>query len=195
MTRQQLLDLLRAALPPEQGVQIVIVGSQSVLGAHPDRELPERATMSMEADVMYRRNGVFDNDLTEMADAVFGEGSDFHTREGVYLQGVDEMTCVLPDGWEARLVTLAVLPARVWADGRSSGDVPVLCLDPHDLAVAKLAAGRPKDVEFVHALIRSGHLDGEVISQRAGLLDSAVHPGRRSEVTLRLRTVRRSQER
>ncbi len=113
MTREQLLRLLRAALPAEHGIQIVIVGSQSVLGAHPDRELPERATLSMEADVMYRRAGVFNHELTEMVDAAFGEGSAFHEQEGVYLQGVDDTTCVLPDGWEDRLVTLAVLPSRV----------------------------------------------------------------------------------
>lgn len=43
MTRDQLLTLLRAATLPEAAVQIVVVGSQSVLGAHADDELPDRA--------------------------------------------------------------------------------------------------------------------------------------------------------
>jgi hypothetical protein len=101
-----------------------------------------------------------------------------------YLQGVDESTCVLPDGWNDRLVTLAQLPSR------AGGSVPVLCLDPHDLAVAKLAAGRPKDLDFVHALVMSGHRQVSVVAERAQLIDPLHHPGRRGEVTGRLRSLR-----
>lgn len=138
MTRNELLNLLRSAQLPYPDVQIVVVGSQSVLGTHSDQELPERATLSMEADVMYRRQGAYDEKLTDQVDATFGEGSAFHEENGVYLQGVDETTCVLPGEWNGRLVTLAELPSR------AGGSMPVLCLDPHDLAVAKLAAGRAK---------------------------------------------------
>jgi hypothetical protein len=31
-----------------------------------------------------------------------------------------------------------------------------MCLEPHDLAAAKLAAGREKDYEFVTALLEPG---------------------------------------
>ncbi len=116
---------------------------------------------------------------------MFGEGSAFHEENGVYLQCVDETTCVLPDGWNGRLVTLAELPSR------AGGSTPVLCLDPHDLAVAKLAAGRPKDIEFVHALLASGHLDLGAIAERAQQLDPVAHPGRRGQVLGRLRSPRR----
>jgi hypothetical protein len=34
-----------------------------------------------------------------------------------------------------------------------------LCLDPHDLAAAKLAAGRQKDFDFVAALLQVGIID------------------------------------
>lgn len=151
MTREELLTLLRAARPPHPGVQILVVGSQSVLGAFPDSDLPQRATLSLEADVMYLREGRFDQELTDMVDAWFGEGSQFHEQHGVYLQGVDEDTCVLPSGWQDRLVHLVDLPAPVGpADDVVGGTacIPVFCLDPHDLAVAKLAAGRPERSRF-----------------------------------------------
>ncbi len=183
MTRDDLLTLLRAAQVNQPGLEILVVGSQSVLGAHEDTELPDRATMSVEADVMYLRHGAFDEELTEMADAWFGEGSDFHETHGVYLQGVDESTCVLPTGWRTRLVRLPTPPGF---------HAPGLCLDPHDLAVAKLAAGRPKDIEFVDALLRSGHLDPEKVRVCADELDAFVHPGARGDVSRRLSSLTRS---
>jgi len=38
------------------------------------------------------------------------------------------------------------------------------CLEPRDLAAAKLAAGRTKDYEFVGALLDAGLLDGAALS-------------------------------
>lgn len=64
--------------------------------------------------------------------------------------------------------------------------IPVLCLEPHDLAVAKLAAGRPKDIEFVHALLVTGQLEPATVKERAGELDPATHPGARGDVLRRL---------
>ena len=41
-----------------------------------------------------------------------------------------------------------------------------LCLEPHDCALAKLVAGRPKDLAFVGALVRAGLLDVDVLRDR-----------------------------
>lgn len=40
------------------------------------------------------------------------------------------------------------------------------CLERHDLAAAKLIAGRSKDYEFVEALLEVGLLDPAVVKQR-----------------------------
>lgn len=61
------------------------------------------------------------------------------------------------------------------------------CLDPHDRAVAKLAAGRPKDMEFVPALVLSGHLDPEKIKTCAAELTAGEFPGARGDVLRRLK--------
>jgi hypothetical protein len=44
------------------------------------------------------------------------------------------------------------------------------CLDPHDLAAAKLAAGRPKDRPFVRSMLEHGLLETRLLRNRiAGL--------------------------
>ena len=70
-------------------------------------------------------------------------------------------TAILPPGWEQRLVTYTS-PATEPAAG--------LCLDPQDLVAAKLAAGRPKDFEFVAALLRAGIVDPETAIGRVAIL-------------------------
>jgi hypothetical protein len=48
-----------------------------------------------------------------------------------------------------------------------------LCLDPHDLCLAKLAAYREKDLVFVGALIDAGLVDPLILMDRAASMDSA----------------------
>jgi len=61
----------------------------------------------------------------------------------------------LPKGWKGRLVNLP--------PGDTQG-VSGLCLDPHDLAIAKYVARREKDIVFTRALAARG------IVQQAQLL-------------------------
>ena len=53
----------------------------------------------------------------------------------------------MPSGWEDRLVTV-----ETEATGGGRG----LCLEVHDLASSKIAAGREKDLEFVDAMLFHG---------------------------------------
>jgi len=63
---------------------------------------------------------------------------------------VDETTATLPNGWKQRLIGLP--------PGDTEG-VKGLCLDPHDLAIAKYVARREKDLAFTRELARRGLLD------------------------------------
>jgi hypothetical protein len=78
---------------------------------------------------------------------VIGQDSHFHEQFGYYADPVDESTAVLPKGWKSRLVNLP--------EGETDG-VRGLCLDPHDLAIAKYAAGRDKDLVFARELASRG---------------------------------------
>ena len=68
-----------------------------------------------------------------------------HESFGIYGQGVALSTAVLPSGWQDRLVAF-VDPAADPSDAR--------CLDPHDLVVSKLVAGREKDHDFARSPAR-----------------------------------------
>lgn len=134
MTRQQLAHLLRAAGAVAHDDQVVVVGSQAILGSFDEDHLPERAHASIEADVFF----LDDPDLakTDKVDGALGEDSPFHEMYGYYAQGVDVDTATLPAGWRERLVRFTPM---------SANGVSGLCLEPHDLALSKLVAGRPKD--------------------------------------------------
>jgi hypothetical protein len=145
MKKQQLDHVLRAAGRITGEKQFVIVGSQSLHGKHPD--LADEIVRSAEVDLIAKRNV----ERTEWLN-VIGQDSPFHEEFGYYADPVDETTATLPSGWKARLVNLP--------PGDTEG-VRGLCLDPHDLAIAKYVARREKDVAFTRELARRGIVERE----------------------------------
>lgn len=143
MKKQQLDHVLRAAGRITGERQFLIIGSQSLHGRHPD--LPDDILRSAEVDLVAKRNV----DRTEWLNAI-GQDSPFHETFGYYADPVDETTATLPKGWKSRLVNLP--------PGDTEG-VTGLCLDPHDLAIAKYVAGREKDRIFTRALAARGITD------------------------------------
>jgi hypothetical protein len=163
MTREQLEHILRAVSTIAGDPDVLVIGSQSVLGSFADDDLPLEATSSMEADIAF-----FDDQADAKADQVdgaIGELSTFHETFGYYAQGVSVKTAVLPDGWQSRMVAFAT-PRT--APGRG------LCPDPHDCVISKLVAGREKDLSFAAALLREGLIDLDILSDRIGTV--AAHP-------------------
>jgi len=140
MKKQQLDHVLRAAGRITGEKQFVIIGSQSLHGKHPD--LPDNISRSAEVDLIAKRNV----DRTEWLNAI-GQDSQFHETFGYYADPVDETAATLPKGWKDRLVNLP--------PGDTDG-VKGLCLDPHDLVIAKYIARREKDLIFIRELARRG---------------------------------------
>jgi len=138
MRKQQLDHVLRAAGRITGEKEFVIIGSQSLHGKYPD--LADDIVHSAEADLIAKS----DVSKTEWLN-VIGQDSPFHQEFGYYADPVDEATATLPAGWKRRLVKLP--------PGDTEG-VRGLCLDPHDLAIAKYVARREKDVEFNRQLVR-----------------------------------------
>jgi len=138
MKKQQVDHVLRAAGRITGEKQFLIIGSQSLHGKYPD--LPDEITLSAEVDLVARKKV----DRTEWLNAI-GVDSPFHETFGYYADPVDETTATLPKGWRGRLVNLP--------PGDTEG-VRGLCLDPHDLAIAKYVAGREKDRLFTRELAR-----------------------------------------
>ncbi len=145
MKKQQLDHVLRAVGSITGEKQFLIVGSQSLHGSYPD--LLDDILRSAEADLVARDNV----DRTEWLN-VIGQDSPFHETFGYYADPVDETTANLPRGWKGRLIKLP--------PGDTEG-VQGLCLDPHDLAIAKYVAGREKDRIFTRELALRGIVDRE----------------------------------
>src|SRR6266508_2921970 len=53
MNRSELAHILRAAGKIAEDPDILVIGSQSILGSYDERELPDEATRSIEADIAY----------------------------------------------------------------------------------------------------------------------------------------------
>jgi hypothetical protein len=153
MKRSELEHVIRAAGRIARDREIVVIGSQAVLGQFPDA--PEVLLTSMEADVFPRNHP----ERAERIDGAIGEGSAFHEQFGYYAQGVGEATATLPRGWRARLVSVK---------NPNTEGVEGLCLEVHDLAVSKYVAGRPKDLAFTWALARHGLTREATLLARAG---------------------------
>lgn len=147
MNREEFEHVIRAAATVVDD-EIVVIGSQAVLAQNPDA--PEALLKSSEVDVFPRS----DPARSEEIDGAIGDGSRFHETYAYYAHGVGPETLVAPAGWEQRLVRLELAAVQ-----RKDGAVIAWCLEVHDLVLAKLAAGRPHDYEFVEEAIRSRLVD------------------------------------
>ena len=134
MNREQLAHVLRSAARVVDDGEILVLGSQSILGTADARHLPDDATMSVEADIAFLDDP--DEVKSDLVDGAIGEGSAFHEQFGYYAQGVSVSSAVLPDGWRSRLVPF---------ERQDAEPSHAHCLDAHDLVVAKLYANRQKD--------------------------------------------------
>jgi len=139
MKRADLEHLIRAAGSIANARELIIIGSQAILGSFPNP--PRELTVSMEAD-MYPLDAP---DKADLIDGTIGENSPFHSAFGYYAHGVAPETATLPANWKTRLVSLR---------NENTNEITGLCLSPVDLVISKLAAGREKDLDFVRAIFR-----------------------------------------
>ena len=158
MTRQQLEHVVRAAGAITDERKILVLGSQSILGAFPHP--PDSLTVSREADVC----PVNDPAKADLSSGAIGEVSQFDSTFGYYAHGLPPTACPLPQGWEQRLVPFHNANTR---------GVTALCLAPLDLASSKLVAGRDKDKEFVAEMLRHQLIEEQSLKERIVLFEEA----------------------
>ena len=156
MTRLQLEHLIRAAGTIADDDDIVVIGSQAILGQFP--AAPAELLVSREADVYPRSHP----ERADLIDGSIGEGSPFERVYGYFAHGVGPETAILPVGWQERLVVVSGANTRL---------VRGWCLEVHDLAIAKLAAGREKDLAFAESVARHRMARGEILTERLALTE------------------------
>src|SRR5262245_60122648 len=151
MKRSELEHLIRASGSIADDAEIVVIGSQSILGQFPDA--PASLLVSAEAAVFPLNHP----QLSDLIDGSIGEGSPFHELYGYYAQGVDERTATLPLGWRSRLVKVSN-PSTLGITG--------WCLEVHDLAISKYVAGREKDRAFTRELAKQAMVQRDTLRER-----------------------------
>ncbi len=155
MRREDFEHVIGAAANVSGEDEIVVIGSQAILGPFPDA--PETLLRSMEADIYPRATPSKSNWI----DGALGDGSTFHESFGYYAHGVGPETAKAPTGWQDRLVRVEIPPRHL------SKQRPVAYrLEPHDLVLAKCVAGRERDWEFAQDALTAGVVEpGELLAR------------------------------
>jgi hypothetical protein len=134
MTRTELEHIIRAAGTLADVEDLVVIGSQAVLGEFPGAPIDQIVTFRS----VERKNIRFIR---------------YQQFRG-YAHGVGEETAILPQGWRDRLILVT---------GENTRFVRGWCLEVHDLAIAKHAAGWEKDRNLTRALVRHGMVRRNVL--------------------------------
>jgi hypothetical protein len=153
MTREQLAHVLRTVSQLTGDHDVLVTGSQSILGSYSEDELPPEATGSMEVDTAFFSDP--DDAKSDLVDVNIGELSEFHDEFGYYPQGVSVSTGV-------SFETPGTRPGRG------------LCLEPHDCILAQLVRFDEKDQNFAYVLVRARLIDLDILQRRTG--DLPAHP-------------------
>lgn len=114
--------------------EFVILGSLAVLGVQ--KQAPERMLMSIDVD-LYIKN---DPGRTHLLTKELGEGSNFDSENGFYLDSVSPKLPSFPAGWEDRLVLIKL-----------SNEISAYFVEIHDVAVSKCMRGENRDREWIRA--------------------------------------------
>lgn len=94
-------------------------------------------TATRDVDVIAPRD---EERLADQISFVLGEASDFEAAHGYYAQGVTSETPEFaPTDWKSRTIDIPV------------AGIVGRCMDPNDLVLSKLGAGRAKDLAFARA--------------------------------------------
>lgn len=152
MRYDQLEHAIRAACDVAEDTEVLVFGSQAILGTY--HQAPESLRASIEVDLQ-PKNKV---EKTVDVDGALGEDSIFHETHGFYVHGISIEAATLPMSWEKRTIP-------VCHEYRTRGCIGY-CVEAHDLAASKLVAYRDKDREFVGILLNEGLIDPIILMER-----------------------------
>lgn len=145
---QRLVEATEKLLGPER---IVVMGSSAFLGSFPEAASISEIETSRDVDLLLSPSS---EENARIAFEALGEGRTFSKKFGVHVDILrPDAAELLPKGWEDRLLPLD--KSRI-----------IFCLDAHDVGIAKLLAGRAKDMALLSELIRLGLLDWPILEDR-----------------------------
>ena len=168
MKLTDLEHIIRAAGEIAGQRELVIIGSQAILGQFPNA--PEALLQSREADVYFPGQP----ELAQKVEGAIGELSPFDDTHGYYAGSADDRTSTLPPGWRKRLIPIG---------NPNTNGITGWCLEVHDIAVAKYAAGREKDDRYIAVLWAQKMINLDTIEDR--IKATHLDPARRTVLLAR----------
>jgi hypothetical protein len=99
--------------------------------------------------------------VSELIDGSIGQLSQFHNEFGYYGDGVSPVTAKMPTDWQQRAIEYA---------GAECPGVLALVPEENDVALAKLAAWREKDQDWLNEGIGAGVFSLEQMAARLSLM-------------------------
>ena len=142
---QALIHMASALSAMAPDIRVIVFGSCSALCAHPELAVETEAyDNTLDADFIF---DPWSPEKAAMLNNAFGRESDFFALNKYYADiNRPQIFSNFPADFRDRLVPLPGCPN-------------VSALDPHDMAIAKLFAGRPKDLQLLSILLATGRLD------------------------------------
>ena len=166
LKRAQVDHVLRAAAGITGRTRFVVIGTGAVSATA--KQLPLAMMLTSELDLY--PDGAGDPDaMAELIGVTIGNASPFHRIFGYDGDGVTPRTAILPTGWRER--------ATEYTSPAAPG-VVALCVEAHDIAVAKLCAWREKDRAWISAGLRHGVLQAPRLRDALSVLTDGRAPPR-----------------
>jgi hypothetical protein len=145
-----IFEMLKEASTALGHTEFVIIGSLSVLALEQVFDVPPDMTMSNDVDcyTLHDPERIFD------IVPLLGENSPRHLASGYFLDAVTPALPSLPEGWQARMTSVARDGVVAWF------------LDPNDAALSKYARGEPRDRRWIRAGIQAGVISLPMVKAR-----------------------------
>ena len=135
--------------------EVFIIGSAAILAVLPNPPEGE-LTATRDVDVIPPHD---EERLADRISFVIGEASDFDTQYGYYAQGVTSRTpTYAPPDWKSRTIPVPV------------AEITGRCMDPNDLVLSKLGAGREKDLAFARSVVKLSLVRRDILVERLELV-------------------------
>lgn len=168
MKREKVEHILRAAGVATGLNQFVVVGTAAIVAWR--EVVPPELAMSRDVD-LFAYDVPNAEQVSDLLDGVLGQASNFDANFGYYCDGVGSESALMPDDWMTRSIRFST---------PSTNGVVAIVPEPNDIAISKLHAWRPKDVDWLRAAVAAGILDIDVMRSRL----SAVSDPRADKVAL-----------
>ena len=169
MTREQLEHLIRAAAALTGEDELLVMGTQAVLGQFANAPLAMKTALY--ADLVPKERP----EKAPVIEKALGEGSSFHQVWGYFARGTDPRKAILPAGWQGRLIPI-LSPGTRGSVGWT--------LELYDLLVSEYAAGRENARPFAREALQT-LADRDTLLRR--LAKAGLEEKRRNEIAEKIR--------